>query len=148
MSHSYAYTLKLFHKNVDTLKIFCYHLSHSSNCFGSCAVRFCLMFLLTNLSCRSFDHEQKQTLLILKAEQRQKYVTSFKFLHLQYKNKDPRKTGHSCHTQVSSSTSNFTDPLWDHLKVCVIFQAWFATNIPNLLKGQQLHSGVVKNCIF
>ena len=101
MSHSYAYTLKLFHKNVDTLKIFCCHLSHSSNCFGRCAVRFCSMFLLTNLSSRSFDHEQKQTLLILKAEQRQKYVTSFKFLHLQYKNKDPRKTGHSCHTQVS-----------------------------------------------
>ena len=40
-----------------------------------------------------------------------------------------------------------SDPLQDRLKVGVIFQGWFATKIQNVLHGQQLQCGLVKNCI-
>ena len=92
-------------------------------------------------------------------------------LHLQYTNKDPRQTGQNCCTQVFGVCHGFlkvsfilnkldphhlpelvkhhlniSDPLQDQLKVGAIVHAWFATKIPSLSLGRQLHSDVVKNC--
>ena len=49
--------------------------------------------------------------------------------------------------ELGQHYQNISDPLQDQLKVGATFQPWFASTIPNLSQGRQLHSGVVNNYI-
>ena len=58
-----------------------------------------------------------------------------------------KQTWSSSPLWVSSTSSKYFRPLAKLIKSSHKFSNLFATKIPNLLQGPQLHSGVVKNCV-